>query len=124
MDLIERNKALIGPYSEKMAFIPVLGSPRYIEKDDEFVWYEMVVPTSYRNLGDDLQYDEKYEAEISAAVAAVDWLPVHMGLEILEEDEEFTIFKVPVPINFLRSDYGVIYYQKKQMEKYTDYKLQ
>jgi len=124
MDLIERNKALVGPYSEKMAFIPVLGSPRYIEKDDEFVWYEMVVPTSYRNLGDDLQYDEKYEAEISAAVAAVDWLPVHMGLEILEEDEEFTIFKVPVPINFLRSDYGVIYYQKKQMEKYTDYKLQ
>lgn len=124
MDLIERNKALIGPYFEKMAFIPVLGSPRYIEKDDEFVWYEMVVPTCYRNLGDDLQYDEKYEAEISAAVAAVDWLPVHMGLEILEEDEEFTTFKVPVPINFLKSDYGVIYYQKKQMGKYADYKLQ
>lgn len=123
MDLIERNKALLGPYYEKMALIPVLGSPRYIEKDDEFVWYEMIVPTCYRNLSDDLQYDEKYDAVTTAAAAAVEWLPVHSGLEILEEDEEFTVFKAPVPINFLKSDYGIIYYRKKQMEKYTDYKL-
>lgn len=124
MDLIERNKALVGPYAERMAFIPVLGSPRYIEKDDEFVWYEMVVPTCYRNLDDSLQYEEKHEAEVTAAAAAVDWLPVHVGLELLSEDEEFTVFKVPVPINFLKSDLGIIYYQKRQMGKYTDYKLQ
>jgi hypothetical protein len=116
MDLIERNKSLIGPYAERMVFIPVLGSPKYIEKDDEFVWYEMEVPTIYRDGVD--------EAELDASVAAVEWLPVHAGLEILREDAEITVFRVPVPINFLRSDLGIIYYQKRQMTKYTDYKLQ
>jgi hypothetical protein len=120
-----RNRALVGPYAERMAWIPVLGSPKYITKDDEFVWYEMEVPTAYRNLSDEfMTYGDKYDAELDAHIAAVDWLPVHCGLEVLSEDETITVFKVPVPIKFLESDYGILYYQKRQMNKYADYKLQ
>ena len=125
MDWKERNKALVGPYAERMAWIPVLGSPKYLTKDDEFVWYEMEVPTAYRNLNDEfMNYNETHDAELDAHVAAVDWLPVHAGLEVLNEDEYITVFKVPVPIKFLESDFGVLYYQKRQMNKYADYKLQ
>jgi len=121
----ERNKQLLEPYAAKMAFIPVLGNPRYIEKDDEFVWYEMEVPTAYRNTTDEFMgYEEKYDVELGAHCAAVDWLPVHAGIVILEENEVTTIIKAPVPINFLKSDYGILYYQKRQMGKYADYKLQ
>lgn len=125
MNWKDRNRNLIEPYAERMAWIPVLGSPRYVTKDDEFVWYEMEVPTAYRNLTDEyMGYEEKHEAELGAHCSAVEWLPVHAGVEIIEQDEVITLIKAPVPIAFLESDFGILYYQKRQMSKYTDYKLQ
>lgn len=122
---MNRNKELLKPYIERMAMIPVLGNPVYLESDEEFVWYVMEVPTAYRNLTDEaMDYNEdNVDAVLDERAAAVEWLPVHCGLEILEEDDEITTVKAPVPKAFLESDYGVIYYYKKQMAKYAGYKV-
>ena len=120
-----RNKELIGPYAERMAFLPVLGNPKYIDKDDEFVYYEMVIPTAYKYIDKETgKFDESSGAVLGAHCTAVDWLPVHCGIEVLEEDDEIITIKAPVPIKFLESDFALQYYEKRQLEKYACYKLE
>lgn len=96
----------IKDYAPRMGYYPSYGQPKFLSKDEEFAYYEFLIPYAYRN----------GETVDPSGVLPDGWMfnmhtfPVHTGIELTGEDETFLYFKCKVPLVILNSHYGHRYH--------------
>jgi hypothetical protein len=111
---------ILEDYVARMGLFPSIVRPRPIERDEEFVYFEFVVPKIYlkevmRNKLP-LPVDTMDGGTLEPIIALkLDYYPVYIGIKEINRDEECVFYKVPVPRALLASKYGVIYRGPREM---------
>ena len=96
----------IKDYAPRIGYYPSYGQPKLLSKDEEFAYFEFLIPHAYRN----------NETADSSGVLPDGWMlnmhsfPVHTGIELMGEDKTFLYFKCKVPLVILNSPYGSKYH--------------
>ena len=106
-------------YAERMAYFPSLIRPRVLGKDEDFIYFEFVVPKIYlKEVMRDklpLPVDDMDGGDLEIIIMhKMDWYPVHVGLEEIKRDKDCVFYKVPVPKVFIASKYGLMYRQPRE----------
>ena len=96
-------------YIERIGLFPSLVKPELLGSDGEFNYYKFTVPNvyvDYIEMGDAISDPALEEAP---AALAMDWYPVHVGIEMIGSDADYHYYKVPVPHKLIESRYGIMY---------------
>ena len=101
-------------YISRMGLFPSLAQPRPIRQNEEFVYFEFIIPKIYlkeimRNKLP-LPINTMDGGTLTPIIALkLGYYPVYIGIQEIKRDEEYVFYEVPVPKIFLASKYGVIY---------------
>ena len=106
-------------YIERMAYFPTLTRPRPIGKDEEFIYFEFIVPKVYlKEVMRDrlpLPVDDMDSGDLDIIIVnKMGWYPVHTGIEEMKRDKDCVFYKVRVPKVFIASKYGVVYRRPRE----------